>query len=45
MLSEVGNAKAYAYDQIDKAPEEKARGKTELDLDMGVAVRWELHIS
>jgi len=28
VLSEVGNAKAYAYDQIDKAPEEKARGIT-----------------
>lgn len=28
VLSEVGGAKAMAYDQIDKAPEEKARGIT-----------------
>jgi elongation factor Tu len=28
VLSESGGAKAYAYDQIDKAPEEKARGIT-----------------
>jgi elongation factor Tu len=28
VLSEFGNGKAYAFDQIDKAPEEKARGIT-----------------
>jgi elongation factor Tu len=30
VLAEAGGAKAYAYDQIDKAPEEKARGKVTL---------------
>lgn len=28
MLSEEGNAKAVAFDEIDKAPEEKKRGIT-----------------
>ena len=29
-LAETGGAKAVAYDQIDKAPEEKERGITQL---------------